>query len=261
MMATVRGLPGRWDILVVLVTCVGLLSGCVMGGRSTPATVTVHDSAANTMPPIYPSTTASFPSAAAQAPAPAPTIPSDGTFRVGTDIQPGTYRSAGSDSCYWARLSGLSGDLHDIIANSGSPGPQVVQIAPSDVAFKTQSCPTWTLATPVAPMIASSPAPAAAPVSPTPAQVLSLPPGAQPCPASLGQAGRFGHSATGTSVTSCPFAEQVRLAYAASGPPSTMARQITAVSPVTGQVYAMTCAANGPLITCNGGEDAIVYVY
>ena len=34
--------------------------------------------------------------------APAAIIPGDGTFRVGTDIAAGEYRSAGSDYCYWS---------------------------------------------------------------------------------------------------------------------------------------------------------------
>lgn len=45
------------------------------------------------------------------------------------------------------------------------------------------------------------------------------------------------------------------------GAPSVVARQIIAASPVTGQAYALTCAANGPLVTCNRGNDAIGYVY
>ena len=46
------------------------------------------------------------------------TISGDGTYRVGVSIEPGTYSSPGSDLCYWARLSGLSGELNDIITNS-----------------------------------------------------------------------------------------------------------------------------------------------
>src|SRR6478735_6683241 len=114
------------------------LTGCMPGVTSTRTTVTVHDNGATAMP----SSAASGQQVTG--------IPGDGTFRVGVDIQAGTYRSAGSDSCYWARLFGLSGSLNDIIANSGSPGPQIVQIAPSDAAFKTQGCPDWDLVTPSA---------------------------------------------------------------------------------------------------------------
>lgn len=70
----------------------------------------------------------------------------DGTFVVGEDIQPGTYRNAGSSGCYWARLSGLSGEFGDIITNGVGDGPQVVQIAADDAAFDTSRCGTWELA-------------------------------------------------------------------------------------------------------------------
>jgi hypothetical protein len=178
---------------------------------------------------------------------PGTTISGDGTYRVGVDIQPGVYRSQGGSGCYWARLSGFSGGLGDVIANNFGAGPQVVQIAATDAAFSTSGCSTWTLA---------SAAGGAAP-APAPGTATGLPPGAQPCP-STGGPGGFAHSAIGSSKTSCPFAEQVRVAYGASGPPSATPRQITAGSPVTGDSYSVTCAANGPLVTCTGGDYAIV---
>lgn len=69
----------------------------------------------------------------------------DGTYRVGPDIAPGTYRSvATSDSCYWARLRGFGGTLADIIANYFGIGPTIVAIAPTDVGFRSSSCGGWT---------------------------------------------------------------------------------------------------------------------
>jgi len=70
----------------------------------------------------------------------------DGTYRVGTDIVAGTYRSGGrsiegESDCYWARLNSLN-PTH-IIANNISTGPQVVAIQPSDAAFLTHSCQPW----------------------------------------------------------------------------------------------------------------------
>ena len=65
----------------------------------------------------------------------------DGTYQVGVDIAPGTYRSAGGDNCYWARLRSL--DTGNIISNNASPGPQVVAIQPTDAAFQTKNCGTW----------------------------------------------------------------------------------------------------------------------
>lgn len=52
----------------------------------------------------------------------------DGTYQVGVDIAPGTYRSAGGVMCYWKRLGSLNAS--DIIDNNDSPGPQVVGIQP-----------------------------------------------------------------------------------------------------------------------------------
>ena len=79
-------------------------------------------------------------------PPPPPSVPktimeTDGMYRVGTDIVPGTYRTAGGNSCYWARLRSL--DTGDVIDNNISDGPQVVRILPSDAAFMTRDCGAW----------------------------------------------------------------------------------------------------------------------
>lgn len=67
-----------------------------------------------------------------------------GIHVVGQDIEPGTYRTEGSGSCYWARLRGLGGELGDVIANGLPQGPATVKIRPSDVAFETSGCGQWT---------------------------------------------------------------------------------------------------------------------
>lgn len=67
---------------------------------------------------------------------------SDGTFIVGVDISPGTWRADAPESCYWARLRGFSGAMGDLIANDN--GNAVVTIAPSDKGFANQRCGTWT---------------------------------------------------------------------------------------------------------------------
>ncbi len=74
------------------------------------------------------------------------TFEGDGTFVVGEDIQPGTYRTKGGDLCYWARLKNLSGDFGAIIANNAGDGPQVVTISSSDKGFETNNCGTWSKA-------------------------------------------------------------------------------------------------------------------
>lgn len=69
----------------------------------------------------------------------------DGTWKVGDDIKPGTYRSANdSGACYWARLSGLSGGLDDLIANENPGGPTIVTIQETDKGFQSMRCGTWT---------------------------------------------------------------------------------------------------------------------
>jgi len=82
----------------------------------------------------------------------APTTPTptfatfgDGTYMVGTDIQPGTYRTrVGSAGCYYERLKGFGGTIDDIIANNNTDAPAVVTIKASDKGFTSQNCGTWT---------------------------------------------------------------------------------------------------------------------
>ncbi|GBE67274.1 hypothetical protein MFM001_37360 [Mycobacterium sp. MFM001] len=80
------------------------------------------------------------------APLPKTTMDTDGTYRIGTDIELGTYRTGGRSAegesdCYWARLHSLNPT--DIIDNNIGNGPQEVAIQPSDVAFLTHSCQRW----------------------------------------------------------------------------------------------------------------------
>ncbi len=68
-----------------------------------------------------------------------------GTFIVGTDLTPGTYRSSKGNGCYWARLRGFGGALRDIIANDFvTGGPSIVRIKASDKGFQSSSCGNWT---------------------------------------------------------------------------------------------------------------------
>jgi len=69
----------------------------------------------------------------------------DGTWEIGVDIPPGTYRTVfPTDGCYWARLSGFSGELSDIIANNYGSGYQVVTLGKNDTAFESSDCDDWT---------------------------------------------------------------------------------------------------------------------
>jgi hypothetical protein len=67
-----------------------------------------------------------------------------GTYIVGTDIEPGTYRSSGSSGCYYERLRAFTADMNSIIANGNTNEPTIVTIAPTDAGFQSQNCGTWT---------------------------------------------------------------------------------------------------------------------
>ncbi|WP_442790658.1 protein kinase domain-containing protein [Nocardia sp. NBC_01329] len=90
-----------------------------------------------------------------------------------------------------------------------------------------------------------------------------LPAGAQPCTGSTTGRNDYGSAATGSAVTSCEFAEAVRQAYldpsvvSAEGDPVS----VEATSPVTGQAYTLECVAEDGLVTCRGGNNAIIYLY
>lgn len=96
---------------------------------------------------------------AAQPMYPAPLIQKSGTYRVGVDIRPGLYLSRGAvdgGTCSWSRLASAdSGDGANIIAHGESTAAQYAWIAPTDAAFETHGCQTWTMgtrsATPIAP--------------------------------------------------------------------------------------------------------------
>ncbi|MBF6063888.1 hypothetical protein IU494_22685 [Nocardia terpenica] len=87
------------------------------------------------------------------------------------------------------------------------------------------------------------------------------PPGATACQSTGAAQGKYAHAATGTSVTSCGFAEAVRAAYAQAASAGSQPATVVALSPVTGRSYTMTCTTSGRVVTCSGGENAVVYVY
>jgi hypothetical protein len=79
-------------------------------------------------------------------PTPEPTFATidDGTWAVGSDIKPGTYRlREPAIFCYWARLKGFDGSLGDIVANENVIGYGVVTIAKTDKGFETSGCGEW----------------------------------------------------------------------------------------------------------------------
>jgi len=68
---------------------------------------------------------------------------SDGIYLVGQDISPGKYKSDGV-SGYYARLSGFTGELDEILSNNNASGPAIIEILPTDKGFQTSGGITWT---------------------------------------------------------------------------------------------------------------------
>lgn len=138
-----------YGLLVLII--IGALSGPPDEGGSAPvASETTapaqEEPAASTEEPTAETTSPAPQPSPAPAPEPEPEPEpgfGDGTHIVGEDIKPGTYRSTASGGlCYWARLSGFSGELDDILAN-GSQSPEIVTISDSDTGFQTQGCGQW----------------------------------------------------------------------------------------------------------------------
>lgn len=78
------------------------------------------------------------------APAPENRQFKDGAYIVGSEIEPGTYRTRkASSGCYFARLKGFSGSVGDIIANESISGPAVITILATDKGFESRNCGTW----------------------------------------------------------------------------------------------------------------------
>jgi len=125
-----------------------LAAGCVL--PSPPAERTTTITRYLTQPPDAAQPVPASPApVTSTAPQGAPvTMATDGTYLVGADVQPGSYKSAPTHAnnypfCTWNRLKDLSGSLQSNIAIENSPGTTFVTIAPNDLAFKTLSCQPW----------------------------------------------------------------------------------------------------------------------
>jgi len=110
--------------------------------RVTPATTpaSVPNTVADTTPPV------TDPPTTPPTTQPPPRIQfGPGTYRIGIDLPAGVYRTDGSgQSCFWARLSSLSGSADSVIAGEHTNGsPATVGIDPSDAAFTTAGCAVW----------------------------------------------------------------------------------------------------------------------
>ncbi|WP_433601975.1 protein kinase domain-containing protein [Nocardia sp. CA-135953] len=148
-----------------------------------------------------------------------------------------------------------------VLAVGGAIGWQVLGSSKSgDSTVRAGAQVTTTAAIGTAGGSTTSPSTSTTKAAPT---SVTLPAGATNCTNGQSVAGSFTQSATGSAVTSCGFAEAVRKAYAESAATnvSRSSRSVVAASPVTGRTYTMNCVAEGQLVTCTGGENAVVYIY
>lgn len=149
--------------LVVVIAVLALGTGGVMGAgddeetaSATTTTLTEGEEASTTSTTLRSTTTAQ--PATTEATTTTTTAPTTttttapprpgfggGTQVVGTDVSPGLYVATGVERCYWERLSGLSGDFDDIVANDNASRQAIVEISASDVAFNSSGCGRWEL--------------------------------------------------------------------------------------------------------------------
>ena len=123
--------------LIVLAILIGVCGSLANSGN--------NGNTASSSTPTPTSAPSSAATATAAAPKPQFVVIHDGAWRVGQDVQPGTYRTrTGSRGCYFDRLSGFSGQLADILANENEDGPAVITIGPDDKGFDSKRCATWT---------------------------------------------------------------------------------------------------------------------
>lgn len=74
-----------------------------------------------------------------------PAFGGDGSYLVGKDIKPGTYRTTGNTDgmCYWERAKDASGETDSLIANDNVSGTSYVTVKATDKLFKSTGCNDW----------------------------------------------------------------------------------------------------------------------
>jgi hypothetical protein len=130
-------------LFVVLVA--SIIGGIVAsGGGDTPSGKTTGTGTEGVNPPSS-KKTEDMPSREA----PGKTTYGDGTYLVGVEIDPGTYKTTGPDKdsvipmCYWERAKNDSGELGSIIANHNSEGPDRVTVKAGETVKFSGDC-KWT---------------------------------------------------------------------------------------------------------------------
>lgn len=140
------GVLGAFIVLVLLGSCISLLTGTDSGTSVAPAptvTVTVTEPAAggasaeaNLEPSKAP---------APKEPAPAKATMDEGTYEIGVDAPAGRYKTVAEDSCYWKRSKDDSGTLDSILANDNvNDGARASVTVKKGEFFTSEGCGTWT---------------------------------------------------------------------------------------------------------------------
>ncbi len=104
---------------------------------ATPTTIVTPTSTAPATSTTLSSTSTTLP--------PAPESFGDGTHIVGADIQAGRYEAlVPGDNCSWQRLSGLSGEYRDVLADGNPQHRTIIDVLVDDAAVVTSGCGPWT---------------------------------------------------------------------------------------------------------------------
>lgn len=134
-------------IAIVLGIVFMLFVGC--GALVTLAGSATRNAAPSYGVPNVPSRPAATAAPVAPPAAPAGTL-GNGNWIVGTDLQPGTYRSSGAkpgfiELCTWITRAGVGGnsDIIDIGNTADRGGQQVVQIGGKVKSFESSGCEPW----------------------------------------------------------------------------------------------------------------------
>jgi hypothetical protein len=121
----------------------GKSSTKTVAGPTQTATATVQSTVTATPTVIKTIATKSFTATITYTP-PVVTAFTDGEFRVGSEIKPGTYHTdATGKQCYWERDNNGTG-IGAVIANDNITGPTTIDILSSDYSFKSSGGCDWT---------------------------------------------------------------------------------------------------------------------
>jgi hypothetical protein len=69
---------------------------------------------------------------------------SDGTWQVGSEVKPGTYRATVEGTCSWTRLGEPEAGLEQVLGSGIGSGPRLVTLGKRDVAIRSSGCGRWT---------------------------------------------------------------------------------------------------------------------